>query len=429
VTGALARAYAWIVAALLASACFYQPSGSSPGEESTSTETSTAEPTTAEPTAGDPCDEDGECDPGEDVEGCPADCDGPPACGDSAIEGDEVCDDGADNGMYGFCNGDCTAQIGCGDGAVNGDEVCDDGPLNSDEYSPEPHCNADCSGQGPTCGDAVCQADVEHFNNCPEDCDAVCGNGVEDPGEGCDDGDGAPMDSADCDADCTVVECGDETINSAAGETCDDGNALDSDACPSSCVAAFCGDGYVQSGVEACDDGDATNDDACGVDCVLPRIVFVSAETVQGALSGVAGADLLCDLYAANAGMEGESFRAWLSDAATGPADRFDAEFTGAYKLIDGTVVAGEGWQSLTSGSLAHAIDRNATGGLVGGTAWTNTLVDGTPASADDCMGWTTTSGTGAVGGVAEVDAQWTDLGGGQFCNSPMHLYCFEDLS
>ena len=46
-----------------------------------------------------------------------------------------------------------------------------------------------------------------------------CGNGTVEPGEACDDG----GESADCDADCTEVMCGDGLANATAGEACDDG--------------------------------------------------------------------------------------------------------------------------------------------------------------------------------------------------------------
>ncbi|UCC32531.1 MAG: hypothetical protein JSU86_09655 [Phycisphaerales bacterium] len=54
----------------------------------------------------------------------------------------------------------------------------------------------------------------------------VCGDGNETPPEECDDG----GESADCDADCTDVICGDGTINRTAGEQCDPPDAVRCDA-------------------------------------------------------------------------------------------------------------------------------------------------------------------------------------------------------
>ena len=50
------------------------------------------------------------------------------------------------------------------------------------------------------------------------------------------------------------------------GEACDDGNADNTDACVGSCVAAKCGDTFVQAGVEVCDGNNLPNA-TCGADC------------------------------------------------------------------------------------------------------------------------------------------------------------------
>jgi hypothetical protein len=51
--------------------------------------------------------------------------------------------------------------------------------------------------------------------------DPMCGDGLVDMGEECDDA----GESATCDADCSVAQCGDGTSNSTAGESCDDAGA------------------------------------------------------------------------------------------------------------------------------------------------------------------------------------------------------------
>ncbi len=99
----------------------------------------------------------------------------------------------------------------------------------------------------------------------------LCGNAVVDTGEGCDDG----GESAICDANCTLVECGDGTSNATAGEECDDGldnSDTDPDACRTDCMAPSCADGVVDTG-EECDDGldnSDTGPDACRTDCRQP---------------------------------------------------------------------------------------------------------------------------------------------------------------
>jgi cysteine-rich repeat protein len=79
-----------------------------------------------------------------------------------------------------------------------------------------------------------------------------CGNGLQETGEACDDGN---LDDGDgCDSNCTPTGCGNGVIT--APETCDDGNAIDTDGC-ALCQPATCEDGFVHAGVELCGDGAA----------------------------------------------------------------------------------------------------------------------------------------------------------------------------
>ncbi len=125
---------------------------------------------------------------------------------------------------------------------------------------------------------------------------AVCGNGLLESGEVCDDGNTVSGDG--CSGDCTAVEpnyvcpnpgqrcvstmvCGDKKITGT--ETCDDGNTVSSDGCSNTCQlepgwecpivgaacrAAQCGDGIV-AGAEMCDDGNAVSGDGCSSTCQL----------------------------------------------------------------------------------------------------------------------------------------------------------------
>src|SRR4051812_15023544 len=61
---------------------------------------------------------------------------------------------------------------------------------------------------------------------------SVCGNGVVEPGEECDDGDVTA--DAVCDADCRFT-CGNGVVDDAFGETCDPGIAGGPGACPTTC--------------------------------------------------------------------------------------------------------------------------------------------------------------------------------------------------
>src|SRR5437870_4147952 len=54
-----------------------------------------------------------------------------------------------------------------------------------------------------------------------------------------------------------------------AGEECDDGNADNTDACTTSCTKARCGDEYVWKGVEDCDPPWVGQ---CSAFCIDPRV-------------------------------------------------------------------------------------------------------------------------------------------------------------
>jgi fibro-slime domain-containing protein len=127
---------------------------------------------------------------------------------------------------------------------------------------------------------------------------AVCGDGVQDEGETCDDKNTSSDDG--CSSDCKTVEdgfacpvpgqecvllqvCGDKKIS--GNENCDDGenppksgdgcsencHIEDGWACPrvgARCVADACGDGIL-AGNEACDDGNAKSGDGCSATCTV----------------------------------------------------------------------------------------------------------------------------------------------------------------
>ncbi len=123
---------------------------------------------------------------------------------------------------------------------------------------------------------------------------SVCGDGVRDSDEACDDGNAVGGDgcAADCHSvdpgfSCTpagqpchrVARCGDGVA--VPPELCDDGNTTAGDGCsdtckvelgwkcngsPSQCTKTTCGDG-VTEGAESCDDGNTTPFDGCSADC------------------------------------------------------------------------------------------------------------------------------------------------------------------
>lgn len=69
--------------------------------------------------------------------------------------------------------------------------------------------------------------------------------------------------------------CGNGTQD--VGERCDDGNTIDGDGCSSACVPEFCGDKIVNKKGEECDDGNVFPDDGCN-ECKKAAVVAESSE-------------------------------------------------------------------------------------------------------------------------------------------------------
>jgi len=79
-----------------------------------------------------------------------------------------------------------------------------------------------------------------------------CGDGVQDPGEACDDGN--PTNGDGCQRNCTLPGCGNGILE--AGEACDDGNTLGGDCCTATCTLD-------PPGTACTSDGDQCTVDAC----------------------------------------------------------------------------------------------------------------------------------------------------------------------
>jgi cysteine-rich repeat protein len=139
----------------------------------------------------------------------------------------------------------------------DGETTTDDGETEESETGCE------LGSEGCPCLAGECDATL----SCIDDVcvPGECGDGVVNPGEGCDDGNGIDDDA--CTNACSLASCGDGRVQ--VGESCDDGDADETDACLSTCVAASCGDGFLQAGVEDCDDQDANNDDECLTSCEM----------------------------------------------------------------------------------------------------------------------------------------------------------------
>jgi cysteine-rich repeat protein len=194
------------------------------------------------------------------------------ACGNGRLEAGEECDDG-DTADCDGCTTRCRRETGCGDGAVCDDEVCDDG--NRDDCD---GCSGACAAEtGLLCGDGVVNAacgeecDPPVAGRCTGEClrEPGCGDGILDPGEGCDDGNTTDCDG--CSAACRVeTGCGDGVVCGA--EQCDDGNATSCDGCSPACAIELgpqCGDGITNAACDEECDPPGAGPPACNYRCRL----------------------------------------------------------------------------------------------------------------------------------------------------------------
>jgi len=350
----------------------------------------------------------------------------PASCGDGELDPGEQCDAGPLNGDDQACTAACLNNV-CGDGKQGPGEGCDDGNQLPDDGCSPMCVSEDCGDGDQQPGEACDDGNQIDDDGCTNACTLpACGDKIVQADETCDDG----GETAQCDSDCSAVTCGDGTVNKAAGEECDDGNNVATDACTDVCKPAACGDGVVQAGVEACDDGNAVDSDACSNMCTINGLrVFVSSETYNGNLAGLAGADGKCQALA-NAANLGGKWMAWLSDGATGPATRFTTKGgSKPYVRIDGKLVAND-WADLIDGKLTNPINVTEANMPAAGPThvWTNTAVDGTPSTVDKhCLIWLNPTGAsdGENGLRANTDAKWTDENNDK-CSDLNRIYCFE---
>jgi fibro-slime domain-containing protein len=172
-------------------------------------------------------------------------------CGDGKIDAaaGEICDDGntrAGDGCAADCKSiekdyacpqpgkACTYLVRCGDGMLGGIEQCDPPNVGGG-------CTADCRLEpGWVCAAPPVPANPNQPATCHK---TVCGDGVREGAEACDD------------------------HNTIDGDGCASSCTLEPD-CSSGTCASRCGDG-VKLPREACDDGNTSDGDGCAGDCTI----------------------------------------------------------------------------------------------------------------------------------------------------------------
>ena len=178
---------------------------------------------------------------------------------------------------------------------------------------------------------------------------------------------------------------------------------------------------------------DAASDDADAAPTVTWKRVFVTSDTSNGILGGLAGADKRCTDAAGRAKLDGGPWVAWVSVSGKNAIDRITHE--GEYRLLDGRVVVSNKKQ-LASGTLTSPIDLFETGTVASGTlrVWTGTFPDGTY-STKSCEGWVSSNALdfGSIGTLDQPkNGTWTRNGGpgpgfpDWGCQTIARLYCFE---
>lgn len=178
-------------------------------------------------------------------------------CGNGVVDSGEECDDGDNNGRYGYCGSQCDYETAsyCGDGVLSGSEACDCGSpsMTSAEFAAIEDSARPYGGTPGGCADVNGTYSENAGATCAWDCGGpanYCGDSAVTDGETCD---GASESYAD-------ALCSDQsgswsafyassfqvcttTDDCPSGETCGDGDASDFsdyiDACPETtvCVA------------------------------------------------------------------------------------------------------------------------------------------------------------------------------------------------
>ncbi|MGC4117498.1 MAG: DUF4215 domain-containing protein [Myxococcales bacterium] len=290
-------------------------------------------------------------------------------CGDSYVHTNsgETCDDGNTTAGDG-CSAACVVEGGynctgtpslctaiCGDGQRRGAEGCDDNNTTSGDG-----CSSTCKIEnGSPCnqtapgalGNASCLSTFcDTASGPPGTCRPLCGNGMRETGEGCDDGNTTAGDG--CNAICRV-ENGSACNATAPGLT---GNASCAsgvcdtvgNAAPGRCEAAnSCGNG-TRDANEGCDDGNTTAGDGCDAACRV-QDTFLCNQTAPGLLDDASCASGICDT---------------LGNALPG---RCEPTATCGNSVLEANEGCDDG--NLTAGDGCNGSCRVETGGLCNATA------------------------------------------------------------
>ena len=256
--------------------------------------------------------------------GSPGTCEAASICGNGTLDSGEGCDDGntavgdacnvtcniedgnacnsaapglTGNGSCasGICDtagnsapGVCEPQRMCGNGVLEAGEGCDDANVLSGDA-----CDAACDIEtGNACNDNVAgtvgntscaSAICNRANGAPGVCSAadVCGNGVREVGEGCDDGNTVAADG--CTTTCKIEDnnaCNQTAPGAADNSSCASGVCNTAQGQPGVCLPVGACGNNVREGAEGCDDGNRVRGDGCNEICKLENGEFCTTDEV-----------------------------------------------------------------------------------------------------------------------------------------------------
>jgi hypothetical protein len=155
------------------------------------------------------------------------------------------------------------------------------------------------------------------------------------------------------------------------------------------------------------------------------RVVFVTSQTFDGDLGGIAGADAKC-MAAAAAGapsLASKTFRAWVSTSSSSPAASFPSD--GAFVTVGGAVLA-DTFNNMRDGTIMAKVTTE-TGAFLSTPIWTGTTENGYNVTGWDCGGWTDASAASSAQRASSDVIQWYwSSYDTNTCDQLGSLYCIE---
>ncbi len=215
----------------------------------------------------------------------------------------EPCGTGIDVlcGLHQQCTSGSCVEL-CGNGKTDTGEQCDSGPNGDARCTPDCKLgvNQQCLEDG-ECGTNRCVNGLCQFCSSDLQCSSrscvngacvnLCGDGVVQRGEACDQGRLNGVAGA-CTAECLLGngltcrrdgECGSGLCLNGQCSSCTDGSQCRSNICANNRCVHFCGDGTLNEG-EQCDDGNRLSADGCNRYCERELMSEVAADLVRGGL-------------------------------------------------------------------------------------------------------------------------------------------------